>query len=53
MIEGHTIDYGKDINKYFKGLIKNGFYLKNSVSEGCLQLLKMSLEINQNKRADL
>lgn len=27
MLEGHTIDHGQDINKYFKNLIKNGFYL--------------------------
>lgn len=32
MLEGHTIDYGQDINKYFKGLIKNSFFLQKPVS---------------------
>lgn len=52
MLEGHTIDYGQDINKYFKGLIKNGFNLKQPVSERCLMILKMCLSINQDKRTN-
>ena len=50
MLEGQTIDYGQNIDKYFKNLIKNGFSLSKPVSEGCLIILKSCLEINHAKR---
>ena len=45
MLEGHTIDQGLAINRYFNNIIKNGYTISSNVSEGTKNLLQCLLQI--------
>lgn len=52
MLEGHTIDQGLPINRYFADIIRKGFQLPLRLSEKTRRLLFFLFQINPDQRSN-